>query len=101
MELFYLSLEDNMNDDWRISGQEKYLENSIFRYSAYKAVSPDWEHDHCECCNQKLTENTQGTLHEGYVTLDDYHWVCSKCFIDFKDRFEWVEVDPKFRPLRS
>jgi hypothetical protein len=21
--------------------------------------------------------------------LDEYHWICNKCFDDFKDLFEW------------
>ena len=28
-------------------------------------------------------------LHEGYCTLDEYHWIGDKCFNDFKELFEW------------
>lgn len=36
-----------------------------------------------------MEQNHHGTLHEGYATDDNYHWVCTKCFNDFKDMFEW------------
>ena len=28
------------------------------------------------------------------MTDDDYHWVCSTCFEDFRARFAWA-VDPE------
>ena len=28
-----------------------------------------------------------------YSTEDRYHWICPKCFNDFKDMFEWVVTD--------
>jgi hypothetical protein len=35
-----------------------------------------------------------GTLHEGYCTIDNYHWICETCFHDFKDMFKWKVVKP-------
>lgn len=31
-------------------------------------------------------------MDRGYVTEDDYHWVCEKCFADFRDQFGWSIV---------
>jgi hypothetical protein len=32
-------------------------------------------------------------LKEGYATSNGYHWICSDCFQDFKDRFHWSVVE--------
>jgi hypothetical protein len=29
----------------------------------------------------------------GYVTEDDYHWVCEFGFDDFQEQFSWSTVD--------
>jgi hypothetical protein len=39
-----------------------------------------------------MVENAPEALHEGYCTLDDYHWICSECFHDFKELFGWRVV---------
>ncbi len=75
-------------DDWRRQGQEKYLKgvNLIFRH--YQTYSKKWDHDHCEFCGLKFSEEGDN-LKEGYSTEDRYHWICSKCFNDFKIEFNW------------
>jgi hypothetical protein len=27
---------------------------------------------------------------EGYATEDDYHWICTKCFTELREEFEWT-----------
>jgi len=27
------------------------------------------------------------------ATLDEYHWICKRCFNDFRDRFAWTVVE--------
>jgi hypothetical protein len=79
--------------DWRLQGQERYLKRATLVRRAYRryARNPYWDHDHCEFCSAKFTvEAHPDTLQEGYATLDDYHWVCSACFEDFKGRFAWT-----------
>jgi transposase len=34
---------------------------------------------------------------EGYATLDDYHWICERCFQDFHGQFRWTVVDDATR----
>ena len=50
----------------------------------YSSFREGWDHDHCEMCGAKFGR-TKGDLRYGYVTSDDYHWVCETCFADFRD----------------
>ena len=36
-----------------------------------------------------MAEDYPQTLHDGYCTLDDDHWICSECFTDFKEMCRW------------
>jgi hypothetical protein len=78
--------------DWRLTGQEGYLRGVTLvrrRYRRYRK-NPEWDHDHCEFCWAKfMIEDYPGVLHEGYATLDDYRWICDRCFDDFKELFDW------------
>ncbi len=78
--------------DWRLQGQEKYLKEKILTKKQYHPYSKEWDHDHCEFCGRKFSLNL-GDLHEGYTTLDHYHWICEECFNDFKNDFAWVIID--------
>jgi hypothetical protein len=73
-----------MADDWRLSGQDRYLRGAQFRWCAYKAPSPSWNHDHCEFCSAELAGVGSNVLHEGWQTEDGYRWVCDGCFQDFR-----------------
>ena len=77
-------------DDWRLQGQEKYLKGAVLSWEKYRAPRPTWDHDHCEFCWITFMEKKgDGILDEGYTTQDRYHWICKKCFNDFKDKFGW------------
>ena len=78
--------------DWRSQGQEKFLQGVKLSRRRYTKLRIDWEHDHCEFCGLKFSEN-QGDMHEGYATLDGYHWVCVPCYNDFKQIFKWEIVE--------
>ena len=82
--------------DWRLMGQERYLQGVALVWRRYRrpARNPNWDHDHCEFCGAKfMVEEHPDVLHEGYATLDDHRWICERCFLDFKDRFGWSLVD--------
>lgn len=80
------------NDDWRLQGQENYLQGVALSYKKW-SVREGNDHDHCEFCGEKfMSEKHPNTLHEGYTTLDDYHWICNSCFEDFKQTFSWKVV---------
>jgi len=73
-------------NDWRLQGQEKYLLGAKLKLCEF-----DGEHDHCSFCWEKFSKN-DNDLKNGYCTLDNYHWICQKCFNDFKDMFNWYAV---------
>jgi hypothetical protein len=74
--------------DWRLQGQEKYLLGATLRWQRYHAPRTDWDHDHCEFCWRAFSERG-GDRNEGYVTADNYRWICRECFDDFKEQFGW------------
>ena len=78
--------------DWRLQGQEKYLQAAALIRRAWRPPvrNPNWDHDHCAFCWAKLSaEPLPDSLQEGYCTPDEYSWICATCFEDFKSRFEW------------
>ena len=75
--------------DWRIQGQERYLSGVKLQRKSYSPYREGWDHDHCEFCGRKLSLMS-GDLSHGYVTLDNYHWVCDDCFADFQEAFGWT-----------
>ena len=42
-------------EDWRLSGQEKYLTGAEFVFRAYEPPWPGWDHDRCEFCWSKFS----------------------------------------------
>jgi len=84
--------ESNDKNDWRYIGQDDYLMSVSLQFSPYTRWSETWDHDHCTFCTDGFSEY-EGDLHEGYCTLDKKHWICEKCFNDFKDMFKWQVVN--------
>jgi len=83
----------SLDGDWRLNGQEHYLDGVILVRRTYRRNpgNPTWDHDHCDFCWAKfMVEDIPGVLHEGYTTADDHHWICDGCFADFKGRFRWI-----------
>ncbi|MDR1162828.1 MAG: hypothetical protein LBM17_03195 [Candidatus Accumulibacter sp.] len=80
-------------EDWRLQGQEEYLQNAILERKRYRRYSQSWDHDHCEFCWEKFSLEIPGALQVGYATTDNDRWICDACFEDFKSRFNWT-VNP-------
>ena len=80
---------ENKNSDWRLQGQEKYLFGKTLILKNYADRKTKTDHDHCEFCSDKFSEIIPDCLQSGYTTIDDYHWVCEKCYSDFKESFKW------------
>jgi hypothetical protein len=36
--------------------------------------------------------------HQGYVTTDNYHWVCEPCFADFQGEWNGLSSTPARQP---
>ena len=95
-----------MSGDWRLMGQERYLQGARFVHKPYRAWSESWEHDHCDFCTRKFVERGRvdvdtEAVSDGYAAVgrgpegqDDYYWVCDECFADFRDRFGWAVTAP-------
>jgi hypothetical protein len=108
-------------DDWRRQGQEDYLTGATLTLRRYQALSPGWEHEHCEFCWAKfldasyspaiaqLLEEDPSLLSEGYTEAPGgqqppgEHWICHQCFEDFRDEFGWTVVpsDPNAWPYAT
>lgn len=81
-------------DDWRLTGQERYLLGAKLHWSRWTRPKVEWDHDHCEFCWAKfMEEDLPEMLHFGYTTPNRYRWICKECFEDFKDHFQW-QVEP-------
>jgi hypothetical protein len=77
-------------DDWRLTGQERYLTGATFEWADWHSPRPGWDHDHCEFCFAKFAgPELADTLHTGFTTADRSRWVCQQCFADFRERFGW------------
>ena len=76
-------------NDWRIDNA-KWTLGAVLRFKKYTRYSETWEHDHCEGCWIKFMESSgPDVLTEGYVTEDNYRWICPECFHDLKDAMAW------------
>jgi hypothetical protein len=78
------------NDDWRLTGQERYLTGATLYLRRWSSNDPTWDHDHCEFCLAEFSDSYPDCLTEGYTTADLYRWICPDCFNDFKVRFDWA-----------
>jgi hypothetical protein len=77
-------------NDWRLQGQERVLKGRTLHFSRYTTPRADWDHDHCAFCSTKfMVAVPPGDVSVGYTTDDRYYWICSACYEDFADLFEW------------
>jgi hypothetical protein len=89
-------------DDWRLMGQEAYLQGRSLTLKVWRPYREGWDHDHCEFCQRHisvpLASDDEDAVDRGYVTEDDYSWVCETCFADFHVQFGWSVVQTPARP---
>jgi hypothetical protein len=83
------------SNDWRMQGQELYLNHVTLVFRDYSPSQANWEHDHCEFCGTKFSL-VGDDLKSGYSTEDGYYWICNQCFTDFLHIFHW-HVSPTGR----
>ena len=90
------------SSDWRLDNYYHYkdyfkdIENKFYEKRNFKSIK-GWDHEHCEICFLKITDLNISEEHTnfGYVTTKEIkrgkriakqeHWICEKCFNDFKD----------------
>jgi hypothetical protein len=84
------------NDDWRLTNQGKYLKGVTLSLRKFhiRKERPDWDHEHCEFCWAKIVEirdeHDANLLTQAYATSDGAHWICPRCFDDFRRQFGWL-----------
>lgn len=81
------------SDDWRLCGQQNYLQNVTLVHDFYVRYSEQWDHDHCRFCMKRFMEKVEGPPMVGYHTSDFYYWICEECFEDFRVMFNFQIVD--------
>jgi len=82
-----------LQNDWRLTNQKSYLQGKELYCLNYKK-DKFGDHDHCSFCWKKLDFDEQ----REYCTCDYYHWICSKCYKDFKELFGWKIVEENHKP---
>lgn len=81
-----------MNNDWRLfREQNRYMHGVTLIAQPYKSSNPFNDHDHCEFCMAKFGKENNA-LKQGYSTEDGNIWICSQCYNDFREQFEWKIV---------
>ena len=100
-----------MEDDWRLTGQETYLQGATLVRKPYRAKGEASEHDHCAFCWAKFVDTSFSDAHaamarddsavqtEGYAAVGtgpmDRATTTGSAwppFNDFRERFEWTVV---------
>jgi hypothetical protein len=60
----------------------KSTKGASLQFKKYVRYKENWDHDHCEGCWAKLMESGgPDVLTEGYVTEDNYRWICPEVFV--------------------
>ena len=76
-----------LEDEWRLQGQESYLNGKTLYWRNYSEKSQLNDHDHCDFCTDEISD-LPDTWHAGYSLLDEPHAaICQKCYEDFKKFF--------------
>lgn len=70
--------------DWRLTNQEAYLTGKQIESCIFRAT-PTSDHEHCAFCWETFSDGD-----EALCTEDKRHWICKRCFRDFKARFAWI-----------
>lgn len=86
----------SLENDWRLRGQEEYLQNQVFQYKRFAGLPGKSLHAYCEFCWHKFMENPVGLKDcssEGYCSTDGNYWICKECFDDFKEKLHLRETD--------
>ena len=82
-----------MNDDWRLTNQMEYLFGVKLKHINFEPLNEKWEHEHCSFCFDKFSKSIEGSLTCGYCTLNEYYWICEKCYNDFINEFSWEIIN--------
>lgn len=79
-------------DDWRLNfgNTPEFYASLTWSFKKWTQTRPDWDHDHCDFCQTKISDSEiDQAVNEGWTDNDENHWVCAPCFKDFKDMYRW------------
>ena len=81
-----------MEQDWRLNETTIHLREKTIKKMLYGQRKSTATHDHCEFCMRLFYEGPTRceALLQGYTTLDEYYWICEKCYQDFSALYKWV-----------
>ncbi len=51
----------------------------------------NWDHDHCVFCTAEISDRAideHTEYNAAWATEDNYHWICPRCFDDFREQFD-------------
>lgn len=85
-------MKENESEDWRLTNQKVYLDNKVLIRRKYANKVTENQHDHCEFCLGTFGYDINSD-EESYCTEDEYRWICSECYNDFKNIFNWNILD--------
>jgi hypothetical protein len=87
------------DSDPRLFGQRLPDRGSVFTLTRYEQPPPKFgDHHHCSFCFRRIAAVEAGyndSVEFGYKTENETDWICTKCFEDFKDQFEWTVENKK------
>jgi hypothetical protein len=80
------------DDDGRCLGMSMRTEPGVPGWS--EGERPVWDHDHCESCMQRLTndpgyEDGQPSGWRTGQNPGEHRWVCTQCFTDFESQLDF------------
>ena len=78
-------MSKDLNNEWRLTNQKNYLYKKKLVMKSYDQTSETWDHDHCVFCWVRIDDKTPAAYTDG----EGCHWICEKCYNDFKEMFEW------------
>ena len=79
-------------DDWRLSFGKppSFYHQYVWSLKTWKCTRAHWDHDHCEFCKQKISDAEGPDIeNEGWSHEQETYWVCSACFEDFREIYQW------------
>lgn len=82
----------NEEHDWRLDMAQdpEFYSKYKWQFKKWTKTRDHWSHDHCEFCNAEISQvQNPEILNEGWTNEDEYYWICSTCFEDFRELFKW------------
>jgi hypothetical protein len=74
--------------DWRLTHQENYLKGVMLIRRQWRRLNLAGTMTIAPFAGPEFGPSP-GDIHEGWTTLTESHWICDRCFADFREQFRW------------